>query len=558
MSNGIQGTAVAIGSYAIYPNYQILTPGSLVKFNNGQFASIVSVVGDGTGDAGNSPGVLNNGLGAVTLDRAIPNNVSAVVVYAAWKTTFTPSEISNIASALDSKKSFGIGYDPVYSNWFIILNSDLSSGDNFSLLNTKNTTGGNLDQSWMLRLIYDAPSWRVSARSQRYIFESLNDVSFYYFNTDKIVNPSTGQALYDYIKILSVNAKPDDVTPSQQPPLGQDYYWRVKDQETYPDGYVNTNGIRLTFWDSISKGIPNNPEDYINIVNPDSSPNKLLFWQQVDSTDGYQYYQPITIAPNRLYATAFNIPSSSNPMWSPGEYAYAISSKTVYQWQSGKLVDLTDKFKIRVGRNNLIYQWQHYSPTDQRINPVPTNIIDIFVLTSSYDTALRNWISTNGNIFSQPAAPSIDELSATFGSLESFKMISDAIVWHPVKYKMLFGAQADPSVQVTFKVVKVSGTTVSDNEVKSSVINAINSYFSLVNWDFGQSFFFTELAAYIHVTLATIVGSVVIVPNNPQAKFGDLFEISCNPDEIFISAAQVSDVQIVTALTESNLGIING
>jgi hypothetical protein len=98
---------------------------------------------------------------------------------------------------------------------------------------------------------------------------------------------------------------------------------------------------------------------------------------------------------------------------------------------------------------------------------------------------------------------------------------------------------------------------VSDNEVKSLVIAQINQYFQLTNWDFGQSFFFTELAAYIHINLATVVGSIVISPINAQSKFGDLFEITCNPDEIFISCARVSDVQIVTGLTESTLGFTN-
>jgi hypothetical protein len=51
---------------------------------------------------------------------------------------------------------------------------------------------------------------------------------------------------------------------------------------------------------------------------------------------------------------------------------------------------------------------------------------------------------------------------------------------------------------------------------------------------------------------------VVITPLNAQAKFGDLFEIPCASDEIFISGARVTDVQIVPALTETTLGISNG
>ena len=158
----------------------------------------------------------------------------------------------------------------------------------------------------------------------------------------------------------------------------------------------------------------------------------------------------------------------------------------------------------------------------------------------------------------QPHPPSSAELNSTFGNLEQYKMMTDQMIWHPVSYKVIFGNQAAPEYQVIFKVVKTAGTTVTDNEVKSFVIQTVNNYFSLAHWDFGQSFYFTELAAYIHQQLATIVASVVITPLNAQAKFGDLFEIQCAADEIFISGARVTDVQIVQSLTETVLGISNG
>ena len=556
MIAGVNGEAIQLGSSTSIPEYQYIAPGSQIKFADGTFASVVSVIGDGTGV--NLTGVLTNGLGAVTLDFVVPNNTATLEAYAPWNTTFTNSELTAINAALAAQKTFGLGYNPGLAAWYVIANNDLSNNPAFSLLHAGSTASANLDASWLLKVVYNTTTWSVYARSQRYVFESLQDTSFYFFNTDKVVNIATGQAQYDYIKIMSVNAKPDDVTPSKKPPLGKDDLWRIKDQEVYPDGFVNTSAVRLTFWDQMQSGVPDDPEQYLEIVNPDGSPNKLLFWQQALTVDGYQYYQPAVIAQNRRYAYASQLPPSSSAIWTQGELAYVISTNTVYQWQSGKLVDVTAQFKIRTGRDGLIYQWQHYAPNDQRINPAPTNIVDIYVLTNSYDTALRNWISTDGSVDTQPTVPTSDQLKAVFSGFESFKMISDTIVWHPVKYKMLFGSQSDPSLQVVFKVVKVPGTTVSDNEVKSSIISAINNYFSLSNWDFGQSFFFTELAAYIHMSLATVIGSVVITPVNPQAKFGDLFEITCDPDEIFISTARVTDVQIVTALTESNLGIVNG
>jgi hypothetical protein len=213
---------------------------------------------------------------------------------------------------------------------------------------------------------------------------------------------------------------------------------------------------------------------------------------------------------------------------------------------------------MRIGRNNVSFLWKHFAPTDQRVNQAVTNVIDMYVLTSAYDTDLRNWIATNGSSSTMPVPLSSSELKAAFIDLEQYKQMTDQMIWHPVSYKVLFGTQADPEYRVIFKVVKTPGTTVTDNEVKSLVIQAVNNYFSLSNWDFGQSFFFTELAAYIHQQLATIVGTIVITPLNAQAKFGDLFEISCNADEIFISGARVTDVQIVPSLTEMVLGISNG
>ena len=93
----------------------------------------------------------------------------------------------------------------------------------------------------------------------------------------------------------------------------------------------------------------------------------------------------------------------------------------------------------------------------------------------------------------------------------------------------------------------------TDSELKSMIIQSINTYFSLVNWGFGQTFFFTELAAYIHQQNPAMLSSIVLVPLTSTGVFGDLFEISCDSDEIFLSCAEVTDIQIVTSLTHSEL-----
>ena len=117
----------------------------------------------------------------------------------------------------------------------------------------------------------------------------------------------------------------------------------------------------------------------------------------------------------------------------------------------------------------------------------------------------------------------------------------------------MFGAKADSALRATFKVVKNPAVTVSDNEVKSRVISAINSYFATANWDFGETFYFSELSAYLHGQLIPDVSSIIIVPTATNDSFGDLYQINAEANEIFVSAATVSDVQIISAITAGQL-----
>jgi hypothetical protein len=203
----------------------------------------------------------------------------------------------------------------------------------------------------------------------------------------------------------------------------------------------------------------------------------------------------------------------------------------------------------------LYFKWSHYSPIDQRVDPSATNIIDMIVVTDSYYRDVLIWKNSNGSSMTFPAAPTTEELRIQFQDLNQYKMVSDSMVWNSGKFKVLFGTQAESELQATFKVVKSPSTSISDNEVKTKVISAIDTYFDIRNWDFGEKFFYTELAAFIHQQLSRIISSVVIVPNNANSQFGNLFEIVASPDQLFISTATVNNVQIVANLTDQNLRV---
>lgn len=203
----------------------------------------------------------------------------------------------------------------------------------------------------------------------------------------------------------------------------------------------------------------------------------------------------------------------------------------------------------------LYFKWSHYSPIDQRVDPSVTNIIDMIVITEGYYRDVTIWKNNNGSASTFPAAPTTEELRIQFQDLNKYKMISDSMVWNSGQFKLLFGTQAESELQATFKVVKAPSSSISDNEVKTRVIKAIDTYFDIRNWDFGEKFFYTELAAFIHQQMSRVISSVVIVPNNANSQFGNLFEIIASPTELFMSTATVNNVQIVANLTDQNLRV---
>jgi hypothetical protein len=149
---------------------------------------------------------------------------------------------------------------------------------------------------------------------------------------------------------------------------------------------------------------------------------------------------------------------------------------------------------------------------------------------------------------------SSDSMYNNFGKqINLIKSISDEVIYHPVKYKILFGDKAETKFQAVFKVVKNSSEVVNDDDVKVRVIQAINEYFALENWDFGDIFYFSELSAYVMNQLAPDIVTFVIVPDQATQTFGSLFEIKSESDEIFISGATVDDVEIIDAVTASRL-----
>ena len=260
------------------------------------------------------------------------------------------------------------------------------------------------------------------------------------------------------------------------------------------------------------------------------------------SPPGFGVYYALSYNPTNDVAT---YPSGKTIVAAPDLYHFDRNGKVFTQNTTIPLIN----------RYPLYFKWSHYSPVDQRVDPAPTNIVDMIVITNGYYTDMVNWKNNNGSTLTIPLAPTTEELRIQFDNLNQYKMVSDAMVWNSGYFKILFGPQAPTELQAIFKVVKAPSTSISDNEVKTQVIQAIDIYFDIRNWDFGEKFFYTELAAFIHQQLSRTISSVIIVPTNANSQFGNLFEIVASPNQLFLSTATVNNVQIVSSLTNQNMRV---
>ena len=516
------------------------------------YAAIEQLLGDGTnGGKGN----LEDGTGPIILNQIVPQGAIADRIFSVFNIDFSDSLINTIVGYIQAYENFGLRYDVAVSDWKIILPNDVSSSETFDLSNSGNTSGQSLDSSWLIRFETVGQTYTVYYRNLNYVFESVLETDFYFDEAVKIFDATTGTTVYDQIKILKTNSNPDDSNP-----LALDYTWYIFKGIFESDGYENSNKILITFPDSDNDGVPDNPELFELIVAPEISTNsKYVFFRGEPGYDNFIVQTPVdnnTVLSN--YETLQNAQIDAT-LYRNGQLFYFPSTDEFYQLSivggSSYILNQVFNYTAKIGRQDLYFQYRHNSPNYRRIDPSPNNIVDLYVLTKQYATDYTAWIRDTSNTVFKPVQPTNEELSLSYSSLENFKSISDTIIYNPAEFKPIFGAKADPSLRATFKVIKNPNIVISDYDIQTSVISAINDFFAVDNWDFGETFYFSELAAYLHTTLAPNVASVLIVPASSSSPFGSLMQINADVNEIVVSAATVDDVQIISAITAAQLNV---
>ena len=348
--------------------------------------------------------------------------------------------------------------------------------------------------AWVINVARETSGWTITIRQLEYIFGSEDLIRFYNINFAPSFNPSFPNVSKDDITIIGLNSS-----------------GKLVDKQTYriggyyldDDGYTDQSKVKVTPLDLDNDYLPDDPRHFLNIIE--------------DST---------------LYLTQYD----------EGEFTYTVPTTTTTASQVPGIMGLP-------------FRWNHVVELDQTLNPSLTNIIDVYVLTKTYNDDFTVWKKRNDVRLAPPLPPTTEELRSQFRNLLSYKMMTDEVLFHPAKFKPLFGLLAEPEFQAQFKVVKNPKSKLTDSEIKSKVIDAVDTFFSPGNFAFGETFYFTELAAYIHTALSTDLNSVVIVPISTDGRFGTLFQIQPDRNEIVNSVANVNDVLVINEITDSNIRI---
>ena len=589
--------------------------------------------------------------GPIQLTESIPAGYVARAVIPHLRTTFNSTERATLLSQLTSSSTtlttFGIGYNFYDSStkaegWYIINNSNIDTASEFTSANNPisgGSAGSSNDASWLIRSQFTekgantSAKFTLTARGLDYVFQSTDDVRFFYVKDYKTLDTKTGLSVQDRIDILAdVNTKigkgsgatatatistgtitsysitnaganysaaPEvtitgdgtgaqaiatvhngsliALTPVQTGSgyssatvtinaqqiggrLPEPIRLGIIDNFTEQDGYIDNRKVKIAPYDADEDGMPDYPLAMDDLIYDTTTSKNYIFFESYVEFDGYTYYKLSTaVTPvSTLTNSGIEFLTSTKKFYNDGvlitttgqqgEYTATIGS-TIYRSNIGRAYKTTSGLS-----DPLFFQWKHTAPRDQRIDPSISNIMELVVLTTDYYNDVLSWTANDKPASEFPTEPSVETLNTLFASaLKPYKAIGDQIIYTPAKFKKLFGATADATLQGKFKVIKAQGATMTDNEIKARVLSAIGTFFRITNWSYGESFYYTELCAYIHSQLSTQISSVVIVGTDAESVFGDLFEITSEPNELFYSTATVDNIEIINSFTDQNL-----
>ena len=554
---------VPVGTYSTY-NAKYITTGALLKFiapsgyyfdSNNRLVSgvagpsnttyiwttVLNVIGDGFN---NGIGQFANGSGPITLNGYVPAEAILTTVIPSFSNSLPNSVIQECIVRLDLQQNFSLVFDnslTVNQNrWSIDIYNSSNYFVNFESVGYNRYT--------------------VTYRSLAYYFGSVADTRFTYDAGKLVYDPFSGIILQDFVKVLVTNTQPNSNYALSNP-----ISTSIVGQTVESDGYINDFEVEVASIDVNNRSIIDNPDFFNEItgyVTGSTNIGVYVFFETIQDAINLSREDLIassTVSYQYSTTTQIEIVKYEYPV---GQLFYAYSTNVFYITVQDPTIStpfftlvVQPQYSMKPGRQGLQFQYRHNSNNTTRIDPATTNIIDLYVVTQSYYTQYQNWIQDTTNTVPLPLRPTISQLSNEYSQIQDYKMLTDSAILNSVVFKPLFGPKAASALRATIKVIKNSNTNASDSEIRSAVLTQMNTYFNINNWNFGDTFYFSELSAYIHTNIGDLVSSCVLVPNDPSLHFGDLYEIKCLPYEIFANAATSNDVIVIAALTPAELQI---
>lgn len=494
-------------------------------------------------------GLFDNNVGPITIDEYIESDWTVDAVIPAFRQILTQSENEAILAQLINSNTFGIRYDVIRQSWVIIDELNLGQENSpFSYINQGSTQDLNEDDSWLIRAQYTTTGYRFVSRNLRYVFESLDRTRFFFNDNFSGTNPLTGKTSRSKITVLKFN---EELQTGGM--LDREYDFKFYENIRYSDGFIDPRRIEVIPFDNDLDGTFDFPEAFNYVTN--ISPNSRIYFTKIVDDSGFGYFVPTeNLLISDTLTTILLYPWDTNPLGYIG--AFNTSNNMFYRWDGSQVVEDNTNFKFFLGRKSLNFKYSHFTSEDGRIDPAVTNVIDMYVLTKSYLDDVRKWKSGNRlNPFPIPEQSA--QLQQTFSDLDNFKMMSDQIIWNNSKFTKLFGETALPENQAVIKVVKVQNSKLTDNQIRQGVLNAIEDYFNLDNWAFGDTIYMSELIAYIHTKMVPNVASVTIVPklrNNDGVRDPATFsQIRQEFNALPLNVATVDDITIISSASRENI-----
>jgi hypothetical protein len=469
-------------------NLKYLTTGSIVKFNAPTgfyfdsanrlkagipspsdstfiWTTILNVIGDGSN---NGEGSFANGSGPIVVNGYVPDGAILTQVIPVFGNNIPSAVIQECLIRMELNQDFTLVFDNS-----LMINQDRWSVKKFT------------DPNWFVKFTsVGLNRYSITYKSLTYYFASVADTRFTFAKDELVYDPFSGKIIQDFINVLGINPLPNNSTP-----IGTDTKVNILGQTVESDGYVNDFQVEVAATDVNNRQLILNPDFFNEItayVSGAANIGIYAFFETVQDPINLtrQYLIPSeTIMYQYPTQTQVELVKYDYPL---GQVFYAYSEDKFYKTIQDQTVTVPfyylveqPQYSVKPGRQGLSYQYRHNSNNTNRIDPVTTNIIDLYVVTQSYYTAYQNYIVDSTNTIPEPNRPTLTELTSEYNQVQNYKMLSDSVILNSVEFKPLFGPKADPALRATIKVVKVSNVNASDSEIRSAVLAAMNNYFNI-------------------------------------------------------------------------------